>query len=93
MIVDVNPQAIELAEKLRKKTPKRFWPECCHIACAVKQQIPKAHVSVGIAMLTVKYPDGDTHYFNLPPEGLEVVRQADFHEEVQPVVFEAIPVR
>lgn len=93
MLVDVNDEAIALADKLRKVVPKLFWPEHCHIACAVRQKIPTAEVSVGLAMLTVKYPDGEVQRFNLPPEGMECVRQADFREEVKPVVFEAIPIR
>lgn len=93
MVVDVNQQAIEQAETLRQQVPRKFWPEHDHIACAVKQAIPKAQVSVGLAMFTVVYPDGDVHRFNLPPEGMEIVRKADFREEITPTVFEAIPLR
>ncbi len=89
MLVDLTQEAIDLAAKLRKK-PNAYRPDCCPVACAIKQQIPKAQVLVGLAVVSIKYPDGDTHHYHLPPEGMEVVRKSDFHEEVLPTQFELI---
>lgn len=89
MIVDLTPTAIAEFERLRKK-PKRYWPEVCPVACAIREQFPKAKVLVGLAVVEVRYPDGDVHHYHLPPEGMEVVRKADFQEELTPTQFELI---
>jgi hypothetical protein len=90
MIVDITQEAIDRAAKARKVKPKPFWPECCPVAQAIRQQIPKAKVTVGLAVVAIQYPDGDTHHYHLPPEGMEFVRKADFHEELAPTQFQLI---
>jgi len=93
MIVELTPESIAQAEKNRLHKAARNWSEHDHIACAIKRQIPKAHVAVGLALVTVKYPDGDVHYYTLPPEGMEIVRKADFREEIVPTTFALIPAK
>jgi hypothetical protein len=57
----------------------------------MRKQLPNATIAVGIALVTVRYPDGDTHYFDLPPEGMDIVRKADFQEDITPTVFALTP--
>lgn len=93
MLVDITDDVIAQAERNRLHNTAWSWCEYDHVACAVKKQIPKATVSVGINMVTIKYPDGVVHYFNLPPEGAEIVRRADFREEIAPTKFALTRIR